>query len=255
MFEGKVALVTGSADGIGKVTAKMLAERGADVVLCDILEEKLEQTRKELETLGGKCLAYRVDVTSSSEVDHMVEDAVAKLGTIHYLVNNAGGPLGAPYELDKTTDDDWDRVVDANLKGAFICCRAVVPVMMRNNFGAIVSVSSSSARDGGAVTSVAYVAAKAGVIGITRNLARRLAPFNIRVNAVAPGLTLTSETQRARVLGDDHKDRRERSLATAVMKRYGEAHEIASGICFLLSDEASFTTGTTLDVDGGRHFA
>jgi NAD(P)-dependent dehydrogenase (short-subunit alcohol dehydrogenase family) len=184
----------------------------------------------------------------------MVTDAISKLGKIEFLVNNAGGPFGIPREIEAVTDEDWDRVVDVNLKGTFICCRAVVPAMKQSQFGVIVSVSSSAARDGGELSSPAYAAAKAGVMGITRNLARQLAPFNIRVNAVAPGLTLTSDTVRARVLSEDYRERRERSFESALMKRYGEPREIASGICFLLSEEASFITGATLDVSGGRYF-
>jgi NAD(P)-dependent dehydrogenase (short-subunit alcohol dehydrogenase family) len=255
MFKGKVAWVTGSADGLGKATAMMIAQRGGNLVLCDVLEEKLERTRKEIEALGRRCLAYKVDVTQRSQVDGMVTDAISKLGKIEFLVNNAGGPFGIPREIEAVTDEDWDRVVDVNLKGTFICCRAVVPAMKQSQFGVIVSVSSSAARDGGELSSPAYAAAKAGVMGITRNLARQLAPFNIRVNAVAPGLTLTSDTVRARVLSEDYRERRERSFESALMKRYGEPREIASGICFLLSEEASFITGTTMDVSGGRYFA
>jgi NAD(P)-dependent dehydrogenase (short-subunit alcohol dehydrogenase family) len=254
MFKGKVAWVTGSADGLGKATAMMIAQRGGNLVLCDVLEEKLERTRKEIEALGRRCLAYKVDVTQRSQVDGMVTDAISKLGKIEFLVNNAGGPFGIPREIEAVTDEDWDRVVDVNLKGTFICCRAVVPAMKQSQFGVIVSVSSSAARDGGELSSPAYAAAKAGVMGITRNLARQLAPFNIRVNAVAPGLTLTSDTVRARVLSEDYRERRERSFESALMKRYGEPREIASGICFLLSEEASFITGATLDVSGGRYF-
>jgi NAD(P)-dependent dehydrogenase (short-subunit alcohol dehydrogenase family) len=255
MFEGRVALVTGSADGLGKATAMMLAQRGANLVLCDVLGEKLEQTRREIEASGRRNLAYKVDVTLRAEVDQMVEDVVRKLGRIDYLVNNAGGPFGAPREIEETSDQDWDKVLDVNLKGSFVCCRAVVPVMKRQQFGVIVSLSSSTARDGGDVAGPAYAAAKAGIIGLTRNLARQLALFNIRVNAVAPGLTLASDTLRARVMSDAYRERRERSLASAVMKRYGEPQEIASSICFLVSEESSFITGVTLDVSGGRYFA
>jgi NAD(P)-dependent dehydrogenase (short-subunit alcohol dehydrogenase family) len=255
MFKGKTVLVTGSADGIGKETAMMLAQRGADLVLCDILKEKLTETTGEIRALGANCEGYDVDITKRIEVEKMVEKATGVFGKIDFLVNNAGGPLGAPYELEKITDEDWDRVLDVNLKGSFICCRAVVPLMVKNKSGSIVNVSSSSARDGGEVTGIAYVAAKAGVIGITRHLARRLAPFNIRVNSVAPGFTLTSESQRARAKTAAYQERLKKSLATAVMKRNGESREIASGICFLLSEEASFITGTTLDVNGGRYFS
>jgi 3-oxoacyl-[acyl-carrier protein] reductase len=255
MFEGKVAWVTGSADGLGKATAMMIAQRGGNLVLCDVLEEKLERTRKEIEALGRRCLAYKVDVTQRSQVGGMVADAISRLGKIDFLVNNAGGSFGVAREIEAETDEDWDRVVDVNLKGTFICCRAVVPVMKQNQFGVIVSISSSAARDGGDVTGPAYAAAKAGVMGITRNLARQLAPFNIRVNAVAPGLTLTSDTVRARIMSEAYRERRERSFDSALMKRYGEPHEIASGICFLLSEEASFITGATMDVSGGRYFA
>jgi len=255
MFEKKVALVTGSADGLGKATALMLAKGGADLVLCDLLGEKVEQTGKEIQALGRKSLAYRVDVTVRSEVERMVEDAIQRFGRIDLLVNNAGGPFTVPRDIEAVSDEDWHRVIHVNLTGTFVCCRAVVPVMKRNQFGSIVSVSSSAARDGGDLSSPAYAAAKAGVIGLTRNLARHVASFNIRVNAVAPGLTLTSETQRARVLSEAYRERRERSFASALMKRYGEPREIASGICFLLSEEASFITGVTMDVSGGRYFA
>ncbi|RJQ59920.1 MAG: SDR family oxidoreductase [Desulfobacteraceae bacterium] len=255
MFENRVAWVTGSADGMGKTTAMTMAQRGADLILCDILEEKLERTRQEIQALGRKCLAYKVDITQRSQVDGMVADAISKLGTIDFLVNNAGGPLGIPREIEAETDEDWDRVVNVNLKGAFICCRAVVPVMKEKRLGGIVSVASSAARDGGDVTGPAYAAAKAGVVGITRNLARQLAPFNIRVNAVAPGLTLTSDTQRARMMSEAYRERREKSVAATVLKRCGEPGEIAGAICFLLSEEASFITGTTLDVSGGKYFA
>ncbi|RJQ59908.1 MAG: SDR family oxidoreductase [Desulfobacteraceae bacterium] len=255
MFEGKVACVTGSADGLGKAAAMMLAKGGADLVLCDLLGEKLEQTNREIEAMDRKSLACRVDVTVPSEVEKMVEEAVKRFGRIDFLVNNAGGPFAIPRDIEAVSDEDWHRVIHVNLTGTFVCCRAVVPVMKRHQFGSIVSVSSSAARDGGELSSPAYAAAKAGVIGLTRNLARQLSSSNIRVNAVAPGLTLTSEAQKARVLSEDYRERRERSFESALMKRYGEPREIASGICFLLSEEASFITGVTLDVSGGRYFA
>jgi len=255
MFENRVALVTGSADGLGKATAMMLAKGGADLVLCDILEEKVEQTRTEIESLGRRCVAYQVDVTARSGVERMVEDAVKRFGRIDLLVNNAGGPFAVPREIESVSDEDWNRVIHVNLTGTFVCCRAVVPTMKQNQFGSIVSISSSAARDGGDLSSPAYAAAKAGVIGLTRNLARQLAPFNIRVNAVAPGLTLTSEAQKERVMSEAYRERRERSFASALMKRYGEPREIASTICFLLSEESSFITGATLDASGGRYFA
>jgi len=233
-FEGRTVLVTGGAGGLGQAIAAGFAEAGATVAVADVA--------------GG---AYRVDVADPAAVASMVQAVHADLGGPHVLVTLAGGSLGTPRDLADIGPDDLDLVLDVNLKGTFYCCQAVAPLMAAAGGGAIVTCSSIGARQPSPVTGVPYAAAKAAIGGLTRRLARELGPSGVRVNAVAPGLFLTPRlAERFAAMAED--ERRE-VLDAIPLGRMPELREIVDPVLFLASDAASFITGITLDVNGGRY--
>jgi 3-oxoacyl-[acyl-carrier protein] reductase len=246
-LSGKVAIITGAGKGIGRATAIEMASRGAHLVLADISETALEDARRELEQLAPAVLAIRMDVARRENADQMVARAVASFGHVDILVNNAGiasaGKASWRMSALDLEDAEWDRVLAVNLKGQFNCARAVMPVMMKQRSGAIVNLSSTTALTG-AVGSAPYCASKAGVMALTKVLARELGPYNVRVNAIAPGLTLTSM--------QDGTPPEVIAMATRsiALGRAGGPHDIAKAIV-MLSAESLFVTGQTLVVDGG----
>ncbi len=243
MSESKVAIVTGSARGIGKAIATTLAQRGCHIVVADLNLETAESTAKEIaEATGQKALAVQVNVSDFSSANEMVERALAEFGKVDILVNNAG--LTRDKLVMRMEEADWDVVLDVNLKGAFNCSKAVVRPMMKQRYGRIVNISSVSGQ-AGQVGQANYSASKAGLIGLTKALARELASRQITVNAVAPGFVLTALTQD---LSDDLK---EAILKATPLGRMGTPEEIAYAVAFLASDEASYITGQVLAVDGG----
>lgn len=243
MSESKVAIVTGSARGIGKAIATTLAQRGCHIVVADLNLEMAESTAKEIaETTGQKAMAVQVNVSDFSSANEMVERALAEFGKVDILVNNAG--LTRDKLVMRMEEADWDIVLDVNLKGAFNCSKAVVRPMMKQRYGRIVNISSVSGQ-AGQVGQANYSASKAGLIGLTKALARELASRQITVNAVAPGFVLTALTQD---LSDDLK---EAILKATPLGRMGTPEEIAYAVAFLASDEASYITGQVLAVDGG----
>jgi len=233
-FEGRTVLVTGGAGGLGQAIAAGFAEAGATVAVADVA--------------GG---AYRVDVADPAAVASMVQAVHADLGGPHVLVTLAGGSLGTPRDLADIGPDDLDLVLDVNLKGTFYCCQAVAPLMAAAGGGAIVTCSSIGARQPSPVTGVPYAAAKAAIGGLTRRLARELGPSGVRVNAVAPGLFLTPRLAE-RFAAMAEAERRE-VLDAIPLGRMPELREIVDPVLFLASDAASFITGITLDVNGGRY--
>jgi len=242
---GKVAIVTGSSRGIGKGIALMFAEAGADVVVCSRnLDGKLEPAADEVRKLGRRSLAVTTDVLKPKDIENLVKRAMAEFGAIDILVNNAGTIARAP--VVEHSEEDWDRVVDTNLKSYFLCSKAVGRVMVEQKRGNIINIASLRGIEG-AAGRVSYSVSKAGVIMLTRVLALEFAKDNIRVNAIAPGWIKTEMTKS---LWSDSKRSKE-ITATVPMERWASVDEMASVALFLASDLSSYVTGHTLVADGG----
>jgi NAD(P)-dependent dehydrogenase (short-subunit alcohol dehydrogenase family) len=248
-LEGKVAIVTGGAGGIGFGIAEEFLRQRASVVICDTNEATLAAARAKLK---GPVEAVQADVSVKRQVAGVVEAALARFKKIDILVNNAGGSQHTPYDLDVIEETHWDLVVDVNLKGTFFFCQAVAGHMKERRQGRIVNVASIAGRNGGLFTGVHYAAAKGGVIALTRNLARSLGPFNITVNAIAPGLTVTGD--RIRKLMQD-RDAAKSLSGVIPLGRYAETSEQASVVAFLASEASSYVNGSVIDVNGGSYMA
>lgn len=256
-LEGRTAIVTGAAQGIGFATAERCAAEGARLVLADANGGKLREAAGRLRDAGATVLEAAADVTSSSAVKAMIDAALREYGAIDILVNNAGGSgRTTATEIEAVSEEIWDEVIDLNLKSAFLCCRAVIPHMKARRYGRIVNVSSGIARGTGRVAGTAgavlpYASAKAGVLGLTFTLAKMVAQSGITVNAVVPGFVLTEPGARVRDWFDGlSQEARAGLLSRTSMGRAGEPAEIASAIVFLASAEASFVSGTAIDVTG-----
>ncbi len=246
--EGKlynqVAIVTGAAQGMGAVIAGHLAAEGTKVVLSDLNVEKVAQVAERINAAGANsALAMATDVTKENEVADMVGMAIEQYGTVGILVNNAG--ILYPTRIDNVTKAEWDEVIDVNLNGSFLCSKAVLPIMKANKFGRIVNMSSSAGRSVSTLGGVHYTAAKAGVLGLTRGMAKEVAPFGITVNAVCPGLI---DTEMARENCSPEQLRAyEESFP---IPRLGTPEEVAQLIVFLATD-AAYITGASIDINGG----
>jgi 3-oxoacyl-[acyl-carrier protein] reductase len=237
-----VALVTGAAQGIGKAISLLLAKHGADIVVSDVLLEKATETAKEIETLGRKAMAVRVDVSKLGDVEQVVDAILKQFGKIDILVNNAG--ITRDKLILRMSEEDWDAVLNVNLKGTFNCTRAVVRHMAKQRYGKIVSIASVTGEMGNA-GQVNYAASKAGVIGLTKTIAREFAQRGINVNAIAPGYIQTPMTD---VLSDKVKEDLKRLIP---MDRLGQPGDVAEAVLFLVSDRSSYITGHVLNVNGG----
>jgi 3-oxoacyl-[acyl-carrier protein] reductase len=242
---GKVALVTGASRGIGAAIARMYAGEGAKVALnYRQSEDRAKEVAEEIKSIGGKCLLVKADVSKTPEVKRMVSKTIGKFGRIDILVNNAGIIIQKDF-LD-STDEDWDRVLSVNLKGTYLCCREVAPIMLNQKRGKIINISSvSGLAQPSALEHPDYVASKAGVIGLTRVLAVRLGPF-INVNAICPG---TIETD---MLSVEPAEGNRRKLEETFLKRPGKPSYVAQAATFLASAEADWITGEVLTVSAGR---
>jgi NAD(P)-dependent dehydrogenase (short-subunit alcohol dehydrogenase family) len=246
--DAPVAIVTGSAGGIGESTARALAARGQRIVIADIQAEAAEATAARMRSEGITANAAHVDVTQPQSAAALVERTLALHGRVDVLVNNAGVESPTPF-LDITLDT-FDRVMRVNTTSVWICCQAVIPVMLRQGKGSIVNVSSiAGQRGGGIMGTAAYSTSKGAVIAMSKALAREFAKSGIRVNAVAPGATATALAQRQ--IDRLPPDTLDRIKAATPMGRLGQPHEIAALIAFLASDDASFMTGHVYNVDGG----
>jgi len=241
-LKGKGAIVTGAASGIGRATALKLAGLGAAVLVNDVETQGLEETVKLIEQMGGKALSFRGDVSKSDEVQKMVKGCVEGFGGVDILVNNAGVARSAL--LLKLDEQQWDQVMAVNLKGVYLCTRAVAPYMVEQRYGKIVNISSIYGRIG-AIGDSNYAASKAGVIGFTKSVAKELARYNINVNAVLPGMI---DTPLLRGIPEKYL---KRMLEEVPFRRIGRPEEIASVVAFLASDEASYITGAAIEVTGG----
>jgi 3-oxoacyl-[acyl-carrier protein] reductase len=241
-FDGKVAIITGGASGIGKETVKLFSKEGAKIAIFDVNRDALGETEKEIRDNGGQCNGYVVDVTNFEEVSQKVKEVKEDLGSIDILINNAG--ITRDNFLTKMEIEDWNKVVAINLTGTFNCAKAVATYMMEQGKGNIVNVSSVVGVYGN-IGQSNYAATKAGVIGLTKTWAKEFAKKGIRVNAVAPGFIKTPMTEKVpeKVL--------EIMISKTPMGRMGEPIEVANAILFLASEDSSFTTGHILHIDGG----
>ena len=240
--EGRVALVTGAAQGIGRAIALMLAQGGATVAAVDIMEDKLAGVVDEITRAGRKAAAFKMNVTDEDNVKQVVKDIVARFGKLEILVNNAG--IARDQLIMRMKRADWDLVVGINLTGVFLCTQAAVPVMLKQRWGRIVNIASIFGQMGQA-GQVNYSASKAGVIGLTMATAREVASRNITVNAIAPGFIETAMTQALA------PELRETMFKQIPLGRPGYDTDVANAVRFLASEEANYITGHVLKVNGG----
>jgi len=238
-LDGLVALVTGGSRGIGREICRVFASEGARVVVADILPEALQETAR---MCGENAFAFKMDVSNAEEVEKVIEEIASATEKIDILVNNAG--ITRDNLLLRMSDAEWDAVIAVNLRGAFLCTRAVAREMLRHRSGSIINISSVSGLHGNA-GQANYSASKAGIVGLTKTAARELASRNIRVNAVAPGFIRTEMTE---VLSQKVK---EAALASIPLKRFGEVGDVAQAVLFLASPASSYITGQVIVVDGG----
>lgn len=241
-LKDKVAIITGAGRGIGAASAMKFAQEGAKVVVADLNQDDINVTVAEINAAGGEAVGMTVNVTNRSQVDQMINDTVEKFGRLDIVVNNAG--ITADAQLLKLTEEQWDRVIDVNLKGVFNVSQTAAKIMKEQGSGVILNASSVVGIYGN-FGQTNYAATKWGVIGMTKTWAKELGKSGIRVNAVAPGFILTPMTEKMpeKVL-DVMKDK-------APLKTLGYPEDIANAYAFLASDEARFITGTVLSVDGG----
>jgi len=253
-LSGKIALVTGSARGIGKAIALKFAQEGARVALNDINDESLKEAAREIQEVGREKVVYRkADISKSEEVEELTQYMVEKLGVIDILVNNAA--ISRIISFLDTSERLWDRIMEVNLKGAFLCCKAVIPGMIKKEKGKIINMSSQSGKRG-STWHAAYCVSKFGIIGLTQSLALELAPYKINVNAVCPGVVFTplweeQAANHARRRGIDKKQVKEDLVKKIPLGRLGTPEEVANLVLFLASSRSDYMTGQAINMSGG----
>jgi len=242
----KVAIVTGAGSGIGYATAIALSSCGAAVVINFHRNDSgAEKLRAEIVGAGGRAIAIRADVTQSADVESLVRKTIDEFGVIDILVNNAGS-LIERLRIRELSEQRWDEVIDLNLKSAFLCSKAVVPPMIGQKGGSIINLTSIAGRTGGGIGAIHYASAKGGIISFTKGLAKELAPFGIRVNAVSPGVIDTPYHEQFST-----PEMMKANVNATPLGRIGTAEEVAKVIAFLASDAASYVVGETIEVNGG----
>jgi len=245
---GKVAIITGAGAGIGRATALLFAKEGAEVVVADFDPEGGKETVRLIEEKGGRAIFLPVDVSKAADVKRMVKTTVERCGRLNILVNNAG--IYTQADVVQATEEEWDRILDVNLKGVFLCSKYSIPEMIKGGGGSIVNIGSEAGIVG-IKNQVAYNVSKSGVIALTRSMALDFAPHNIRVNCLCPGRTLTPLVEQVITEAQDPESMRRALEDDRPLKRMGRPEEIAAGILYLASDESSYATGSILSIDGG----
>jgi len=246
------AIITGAARGMGLAIAEALYREGARTVLVDVDEKGVMEAARHLDSGQGLAIGKKVDVTNKADVRALVEEVKEQWAGIDLLVNNAGGALNTPHRLEEIEDEDWDLVIDVNLKGAFLCSQAVIPEMAKQGRGVIVNMSALAGHWRASLAGVQYTAAKAGIEGLTRQLAYDWGKSGVRVNAVAPTVTLTGD--RIQALWDAKSEAEKKKVLSEIpLGRLCTMRDVASTVIFLASDESSYITGITIDVSGGRY--
>jgi 3-oxoacyl-[acyl-carrier protein] reductase len=246
-LDGKVALVTGGGRGLGKVFCLAMADEGADIAVVDILDKEAQETVQEIKAKGRSAISLKVDVTSEEETLRMAEETAKQLGRIDILVNNAAIYFGIGRRLFvEISTEEWNKLIAVNLRGPFLCSKAVFPQMKKQNKGKIINLSSETAFTG-SHGFIHYVTSKGGIISFTRALAAELGPYNICVNSIAPGFT---DTEASRSLTSDIT---KYNVAPTPLGRLQQPEDLIGAMIFLASDESDFITGQALVVDGGRH--
>ena len=244
MLPDKVAIITGASRGIGRFVAVALAAQGAKVVASARNAEALESLVAEIKAQGGDALAVVADVATEADANNLIEQAVATYGRVDILINNAG--ITRDGLLLRMKNDDWDAVLDTNLKGAFLCTRAAAKYMSKQRAGRIINISSVVGEMGNA-GQANYCASKAGLLGLTKSVARELARRNVTVNAVTPGFIVTDMTENM-------TDKAREAMTEQIpLGRLGEAEDVANAVLFLASDQSSYITGQVLGVNGGMY--
>ena len=242
-LKDRVAIVTGGARGIGRAIALTFLREGARVTIIDSDKERLEMLKKEMGKENKEVMVIPCDITKSGDVKEMVDQVRRGFGRIDILVNNAG--IIRRGTIETVTEEDWDRVIEVNLKGTFNCCKAVVEFMKQQGYGKIINISSIAGKMGDITSAPGYGPSKAGVDALTKTLARQLAPYGINVNAASPHAIETEMSAQW------SEERRKEIIASIPLGRLGKPEDVANAVVFLASDDASFITGEILDVNGG----
>jgi len=254
-LENRVAIITGAGSGIGRAAARLFAKEGARIVVADLDRVGGEETAKSIRADGGQSIFVDTDVTKASLVESTVSKAISEFGGVDILYNSAGVDIfvinpNADGTVVGTREEDWDRLLDINLKGAFLFCKYTIPQMMKQRRGVVINMGSEYGIVGG-LASAAYCASKGGVVLLTKQMALDYAPYNIRVNCICPCNVDTPLMEKGLATSQDPQSMRRTWENIMPLRRFSKPEEIAAGALYLASDDASFVTGTVLSIDGG----